>query len=93
MWLSPEQQIWAFRLGGSSYFYNGLEQVKYEFREGDKSITKLPLGEDNAQRVLSMNALSHGKAPSVIGCSERRRSSRKSGGRLPKRARPGSSFE
>ena len=62
MWLSPEQQIWAFRLGGSSYFYNGLEQVKYEFREGDKSITKLPLGEDNAQRVLSMNAWSHGKS-------------------------------
>ena len=63
MWLSPEQQIWAFRLGGSSYFYNGLEQVKYELRSGEKSITKLPLGEDNAQRVLSMNALSQGKSP------------------------------
>ena len=36
--------------------------MKYEFRAGDKSITKLPLGEDNAQRVLSMNALSHGKS-------------------------------
>ena len=49
-------------MGGSSYFYDGLEQVKYEFPEGGKSITKLPLGEDDAQRVLSMNALSQGKS-------------------------------
>jgi hypothetical protein len=37
--------------------------VKYELRAGHKSITKLPLGEDDAQRVLSMNALSQGKSP------------------------------
>jgi hypothetical protein len=64
MWLSPDQQIWAFRLNDSSYFYSGRERVKYEYvpSPGDRSVTKLPLGEDSAQRVLSMNALSQGKS-------------------------------
>ena len=65
MWLSPDQQIWALRLNDSSYFfYSGRERVKYEYvpSPGDRSVTKLPLGEDSAQRVLSMNALSQGKS-------------------------------
>ena len=64
MWLSPDQQIWAFRVDDSSYFYSGRERVKYEFvpGPGDRSVTKLPLGEDSAQKVLSMNALSQGKS-------------------------------
>jgi hypothetical protein len=64
MWLSPDQQIWAFRVSDSSYFYSGRERVKYEYvpGPGDRSVTKLPLGEDSAQRVLSMNALSQGKS-------------------------------
>lgn len=57
MWLSSEQNLWAFNLRGSSYFYDGRQRVKYELRAGANSITKLPLGEDNAERVLSMNAL------------------------------------
>jgi hypothetical protein len=62
MWLSPGREIWAFRLGGSSYFYDGPGRVKFERRAGGESITKLPLGEDDAQRVLSMNALSRGES-------------------------------
>jgi hypothetical protein len=67
MWLSPDQQIWAFRAGDSRYFYNGRERVKYEYvpANGERSVTKLPLGEDSAERVLSMNALSQDK--SAIG--------------------------
>lgn len=65
MWLSPERQIWAFRLDRSFYFFDGREQAKYEYHGRDKSIAKLPLGEDDAQRVLPVDALSQDK--SVIG--------------------------
>jgi hypothetical protein len=58
MWLAPERQIWAFSLNGSHYFNDGRTKAKYEYRVGDKAITKLPLGEDNAQRILPLDALS-----------------------------------
>lgn len=62
MWLSSEQKVWAFQVGGSTYFYDGVRQVKYELRAGEKAITKLPLGEDDAEKVLAMNALSQDKS-------------------------------
>ncbi len=65
MWLAPERRIWAFSLDGSFYFNDGREKAKYEYRGSDKAITKLPLGEDNAQRVLPIEALSQDK--SAIG--------------------------
>lgn len=58
MWLSPERQVWAFRMGKSSRFFDAREQIKYEHRGGESPIIKLPLGEDNAQRILPIGALS-----------------------------------
>ncbi|HET6880116.1 MAG TPA: hypothetical protein VFI31_08170 [Pirellulales bacterium] len=42
----------------SFYFYDGHNKVKYEYLGGDKPITKLPLGEDDAERILPIGALS-----------------------------------
>ncbi len=65
MWFAPKREIWAFELPGSFLFYDGREKVKYEHRSGDKMVTRLPLGEEDAQRVLPTDALSLGK--STIG--------------------------
>lgn len=62
MWLSPKRETWAFDLNGAVYFYDGREKAKYELSSGGKAITKLPLGEDDAQRVLPINALSQGQS-------------------------------
>ncbi len=61
MWLSPERQVWAFRSEGSFRFFDGRERAKYEYYHGSERITKLPLGEENAQRVLPVDALSQDK--------------------------------
>lgn len=58
MWLSPQHRIWAYRLNGSCRFYDGRERVKYEHGGGNRPIVKLPLGEEEAQRVLPVEALS-----------------------------------
>ncbi len=58
MWLSPERQIWAFDLGQSRYFYDGQERAKYEYNSGDQQITKVSLGEQDAEMVLPLGALS-----------------------------------
>lgn len=67
MWLSPERRIWAYKLGigGTSLFCDGRQRVKYEHRGGENAITKLPLGEEDAQRVLPVEALSRDE--SAIG--------------------------
>ncbi len=65
MWLAPQRRIWAFSLNGSFYFYDGPKKTKYQYLGGGKPITKLPLGEDDAQRILPIEALSQGQ--SAIG--------------------------
>jgi hypothetical protein len=65
MWLSPARQIWAYGSNDSFYFFDGPQQARYEYRGGNEAITKLPLGEDDAERVLSIGALSQDK--DVIG--------------------------
>ena len=61
LWISPERQIWAFKLDPSISFFAGREHAKYEYRGGNQAITKLPLGEDDAQKVLPLDALSQDK--------------------------------
>ncbi len=56
IWLSPERQIWARRGGRSFQFVDGRERAKYEYFGG--AIFKRPLGEEDAGRVLPMDALS-----------------------------------
>jgi len=56
MWLSPERQIWARRGGRFFQFVDGRERAKYEYFGG--AIVKRPLGEEDAGRVLPMDALS-----------------------------------
>jgi hypothetical protein len=65
MWLSPQRQIWAYKLESVSRFYDGRERVKYEHHPRENAITKLPLGEEDAQRVLPVEALSRDE--SAIG--------------------------
>jgi len=65
MWMSAERDVWAFRSPDACYFFDGRDRAKYEYRTGDKKITKLPLGEENIQRVLPLAALSQDK--STIG--------------------------
>lgn len=59
MWLSPERQIWASRGGRDFLFFDGRERAKYEYFGG--AIFKSPLGEEDAGRVLPMDALSQDK--------------------------------
>ena len=61
MWLSPKRQVWAYQLDKSSYFCDAGKRVKYEHHGGDTPITKLPLGEDDAERVLPFGALALGE--------------------------------
>lgn len=61
MWLSVERQIWAFRSRNSFRFFDGRERAKYEYYGGSKPVTKTPLGEEDAQRVLPVDALSQDK--------------------------------
>lgn len=65
MWLSPGRQIWAFKSKKSFRFFDGREQARYEYRGGDKPITKWPLGEDDAQRILPVDSLS--QSDNMIG--------------------------
>lgn len=58
VWLSPERQVWAFRLGDACYFFDGREKTKFEYRGDGATIVKLPLGEDDVQKVLPLDALS-----------------------------------
>lgn len=58
MWLSPQRQIWAFKSERWCQFFDGREKAKYEYRGREKSIVRLPLGEEDAQRVLPVDALS-----------------------------------
>lgn len=58
MWVSPYQQVWAYKVGGTTRFFDGRERVKYEQSGKDGPILKLPLGEEDAQRVLPVEALS-----------------------------------
>jgi hypothetical protein len=87
MWMSPARQTWAFHLGGSFYFYDGRDKIKYEYLGGDKPITKLPLGEDDAQRVLPIDALLQDKGaigPWLLGSEkivEQKRQETKEGGK------------
>jgi hypothetical protein len=58
MWLAPERGIWAFDLFGSYYFNDDRAGTHFEYRTGDKVITRLPLSKsDNSQRVLPTKAL------------------------------------
>lgn len=57
LWISPERRIWAQNIDPSVSYFDGKEQVKYEYRGGDGPITKLPLGEEDAQRVLPLDAV------------------------------------
>jgi len=61
MWLSPERQIWAFRSKRSFRFFDGRERAKYEYYGGSRAIERLPLGEEDARRVLPLDALSQDK--------------------------------
>ena len=65
MWLSPERQILAFKSDRWFQFFDGRERAKYEYRGREKPIVRLPLGEEDAQRVLPVDALSQDK--DVIG--------------------------
>jgi len=58
MWLSPQRQIWAFKSKRWFQFFDGRERAKYEYRGREKPIVRLPLGEEDAQRVLPVDALS-----------------------------------
>ncbi len=58
MWISPKRETWAFRLGGGTcYFYAGRQRTKYEYRGGNRPIIKLPLGEEDVQKVLPLDAI------------------------------------
>ncbi len=66
MWLSPQRKVWARTSGTSSfYFSDGRERAKYQYYRGARRIIRYPLGEDDAQRVLPIDALSQDK--STIG--------------------------
>lgn len=65
MWYSPQRQVWAFQTPDVLTFCDGREQAKYEYRKGSREITKMPLGEENGNRVLPVNDLLQGKA--VLG--------------------------
>ena len=60
IWLSPERQIWAFRLEqqGWSQFFDGQQRAKYEYRRGNERITRLLLGEEEARRSSFFDGLS-----------------------------------
>ena len=87
-----DQQL-GIPAGDSSYFYNGQERVKNEYvpGPGDMSVTKLPWGRQRSESPVD-ECIVAGQEPSVIGYSERRRLSRRSGGRSPKQAGRGSRF-
>lgn len=59
MWLSPERQIWADQAEHWYRFFDGRERAKYEYFGG--AIVKSPLGEEDARRVLPIDALSQDK--------------------------------
>lgn len=58
MWLSPGRRIWASKLRETARYFDGREQVKHEYTLATNCITRLPLGEDDEQKVLPMEALS-----------------------------------
>jgi hypothetical protein len=83
MWLSPERRVWAFRADGWLIFIDGRQQVKYEYRAGDKRIAKIALGEKDSQLVSPVDFVSQGLwlfgTEKVV--SQRRREVREAGKR------------
>lgn len=61
VWISPKRQLWALKLDPSVSFFDGREYAKYEYRGGAEPITKLPLGEADAERVLPLEAIAADK--------------------------------
>ena len=61
MWLSLKEKLWAFRTEDSMQFFDGGQHAKYEFETRNKQILKLPLGEEDAQRVMPIENLSRDK--------------------------------
>lgn len=58
LWISPERQIWAFKRDPSASFFDGKKHAKYEYLGDHKPITQLPLVDNDAQKVVPLDALS-----------------------------------
>jgi hypothetical protein len=62
MWLSPEHQISAMKLGDVVRFANGRERAKYEYTPGRRwEIWKFPLGDKLEREIVPWNAVGQGR--------------------------------
>jgi hypothetical protein len=62
IWLSPARKLWAYKNEERLEFTDGRQRAKYTFRFSDKQIVKLPLGEEEAQRIFPLDNLTRGNA-------------------------------
>jgi hypothetical protein len=62
IWLSPARKLWAYKNEERLEFADGRQRAKYTFRFRDKQIVKLPLGEEEAQRIFPLEDLTRGDA-------------------------------
>jgi hypothetical protein len=60
MWLSPERQVWALQTDNWFVYFAGRRQEKYEYHTGQKQIVKMPLSQEDAQRILPVDYMSQG---------------------------------
>jgi hypothetical protein len=61
VWVSPKNKTWAFEFDSVKIFCDQNEKAKYEYSVREKTITKLPLGNEVIEKVLPVNALSQSK--------------------------------
>jgi len=55
IWLAPGRMIWAFKTHDHIEFSDGLRNVTYDYKTGDKEVMKGRLSESDRQRMLPVD--------------------------------------
>lgn len=64
MWVSLDQNLWAYRFGSSRCFYDGQQRAKYVLNESEDAINILPFSEEDKSGAFPTQTLTE-ESPSI----------------------------
>jgi hypothetical protein len=60
IWISPQRRLWAFRAVDWFIFIDGRQRAKYEYRSGEKRVTRMAVSEQDTRLVSPVDYMSQG---------------------------------